>query len=137
MVRPSDQDDSINRCTPQSRGANQSVKASLWPVHGEFVFRPRWESRIAATMLSPAIRSNIDILGVRRFDWSLSRQRRVSSVVIVKLVERHQLQFQIRCRPEQQMVQAFGSNRADQSLDKWMRQQSIRNCFYLADIKNA
>ena len=62
-----------------------------------------------------------DILSYR--DGRPPVQRRMGPMRIVEVLEGHQFVFQVRRRPEQQLIHAFSSQRADQPFDKRMRQR--------------
>ena len=61
-----------------------------------------------------------DILSYR--DGRPPVQRRMGPMRIVEVLEGHQFVCQVRRRPEQQLIHAFSSQRADQPFDKRMRQ---------------
>ena len=55
---------------------------------------------------------------------------------IVEVLEGHQFVFQVRRRPEQQLIHAFSSQRADQPFDKRMRQRHIRHTLHLGHLQH-
>jgi hypothetical protein len=56
-------------------------------------------------------------------------QTSVSSMPIVIVPEGNEFYLQIRCRPEQQLVQTLAADCADQSFDKWMGPGNVGNRF--------
>lgn len=44
------------------------------------------------------------------------------------MLELEELHLQIGGRPEERAVQAFPSNRTDESLDEWMRERRVWHC---------
>ena len=69
--------------------------------------------RVPAVAVEPC-----DILSYR--DGRPPVQRRMGPMRIVEVLEGHQFVFQVRRRPEQQLIHAFSSQRADQPFDKRM-----------------
>ena len=65
-----------------------------------------------------------DILSYR--DGRPPVQQCMGPMRFVEVLEGHQFVFQVRRRPKQQLIHAFSSQRADQPLDKRMRQRHIR-----------
>ena len=74
--------------------------------------------RVPAVAVEPG-----DILSYR--DGRPPVQRRMGPMRIVEVLEGHQCVFHVRRRPEQQLIHAFSSPRADQPFDKRMRQRHI------------
>ena len=60
----------------------------------------------------------------------------MTSMPIVIVLEGNKFCLQIRCRPEQQLVQTLAADCADQSLDKWMGPWSIGNRFDFRDTED-
>src|SRR5207245_11270360 len=54
-------------------------------------------------------------------------QPRMGSVTVVVTPELEELHLQIGGSPEQGAVQAFPSNRANESFDEWMRDRRVRH----------
>ena len=75
-----------------------------------------------------------DILSYR--DGRPPVQRRMGPMRIVEVLEGHQFVFQVRRRPEQQLIHAFSSPRADQPFDKRMRQRHIRHTLHLGHLQH-
>ena len=64
-------------------------------------------------------------------NWCSPFQRRVGPMGIVEVLECRQFLFQVWRGPEQQPIQAFSSQCADQPLDKRMRHGNVRDAFDL------
>ena len=75
-----------------------------------------------------------DILSYR--DGRPPVQRRMGPMRIVEVLEGHQFVFQVRRRPEQQLIHAFSSPRADQPFDKRMRQRHRRHTLHLGHLQH-
>ena len=88
-------------------------------------------------MRLPSITFEIGAGGFRSFDRRLALQCGVTSMPIVIALERGQLRLQIRCRPEQQLIQTFTSYCADQSFDERMGPWGIWDCFDFRDTEDA
>ena len=88
-------------------------------------------------MLLPTIALEIGASGLRRVDRRLSLQTSMSSMPIVIVPERDQLYLQVRCRPEQQLVQTLAADGTDQSFDKWMGPGDIGNRFDFCDTEDS
>src|ERR1044071_755048 len=73
---------------------------------------------------------------VARFRLACVRASLVSAMGVVVLLESGELQFQVRSRPEESLIQTLSANGSDQSLGEWMGQRGIRNRFDLADLQN-
>ena len=71
-------------------------------------------------MRVPSITFEIGARGFRSFDRRLALQCGVTSMPIGIALEHGQLRLQIRCRPEQQLIQTFVPDCADQSFDERM-----------------
>ena len=86
-------------------------------------------------MLFPSVAvERCDILRFR--DWRPSFQRRMRPMSIVEVLEFEQFLFQVGRGPEQDSVQAFSSQGADQPFDKRMRHRNIRNTLDLAHAQH-
>ena len=73
---------------------------------------------------------------MRREQRHASRACRVRSIAVVVVLKIAQLRLQIRCTPEQHVVEKLATNRADQSLDKRMRQWNVRNRLDFLDLEH-
>ena len=61
----------------------------------------------------------------------------MTPVSIVITFKGRQLQRQIRCRPEDRLIQALAADSPDQSLDEWMRQRNVRNRFDFCHVQDS
>jgi hypothetical protein len=69
-----------------------------------------WRLVQPVTMWWPTIKLKARTSGFRRFDRRLSFQSSMSSILVVVVPAGDQFYLQIRCRPEQQLIQAFSAD---------------------------
>ena len=98
-----------------------------------------WKLDEPAAMRLPSVMLQVGLSGFG-FTTNLCRriafERSMKTVVVVIILERFKLTFQINSVPEQRLVKKLTTNGSDQALNKWMGNGSIRDAFDGVNFNN-